>query len=117
MKKQNEIIDCRLSLPIQKLYIKRLKHMISRWEYQNFCGHCPINKRFASGSIAIKEIKGYGRTACSFCTENVDIHHCGYRCPCRVLGPKEALKRAKDFILRFELKHSKKDKAKSNVLW
>ena len=59
---KNDIIDCGRPLPLQKLYIKRLKHMI--W-----------NK---------------------------------HGCPCTRLDPKKALKRAKEFIERFEMKYPEK---------
>lgn len=95
------IEDCGLPLPIQKLYIKRLKHMIWRWECENFCGHCPVTKRFGFQTGLIKEIKPYNYEVCVFCVRNVELDI--RRCPCYELQPKQALKRAKDFIERFEL--------------
>lgn len=97
----NKIITCNLPLPIQRLYIKRLKHMIWRWEYENFCGHCPINKDFKEKAHRIKVFTlGLKFRACRFCSNNVDVT-IGH-CPCHKLGPKKALKRAKDFVERFE---------------
>lgn len=98
--KPSDIIDCGLPLKIQKLYIKRLKYMIQRWEFENFCGHCPVNKRFESNAPPIKQLFQYAwkYKTCDFCQTNVRT----VTCPCFALKPKEALKRAKDFIERFE---------------
>ena len=101
-----EIIDCGLPLSIQKLYIKRLKHMIQRWEFENFCGHCPIHRHFKINVRRVKQFDGYGnfkRNICDFCGHNVKVVTGG--CPCPNLGAKCALKRAKDFIERFEVQH------------
>ena len=94
-----KIIDCGLSLPIQRLYIKRLKHMIWRWEYEDFCGHCPITKRFGYQTGLIKGVKPHHSGLCEFCRRNVGLR---YSCPCYRLKPQQALKRAKDFIERVE---------------
>ena len=97
------IISCDVPLPIQRLYIKRLKHMIWRWEFENFCGHCPITKNFREHNVAIKKFGGhdgrFNRPICQFCRRNVNATEA---CPCYQLKPKQALKRAKDFIERFE---------------
>ena len=98
------IITCDLPLPIQLLYIKRLKHMIWRWEYENFCGHCPITIRFSTNVPTIKKLIKYHiflSGICGFCVHNINLK-CGSGCPCSQLKPPEALKRAKDFIERFE---------------
>ena len=98
-----KIIDCGLPLPIQKLYIKRLKYMIWRWEFEKFCGHCPITKNFREHNVAIKKFnicsQWFNRSVCAFCRRNVNATE---GCPCYQLKPKTALKRAKDFIERFE---------------
>ena len=104
-----KIISCGLPLPIQRLYIKRLKHMIWRWEHENFCGHCPITKNFRIcekndidlETPSIKAFEEYHNwwDICDFCQDNVGTLP---RCPCEELKPQEALKRAKDFIERFE---------------
>ena len=98
-----QIITCGLPLPIQRLYIKRLKHMIWRYEHENFCGHCPICRNLGIKVPRIEAFKWFRDQdiwwkVCKFCKENVNA----YRCPCDCLGPKKALKRAKDFIERFE---------------
>ena len=94
-----KIITCNLPLPIQRLYIKRLKHMVWRWEFENFCGHCPGNWRYGFQTGFTTKIERYGIEVCSFCRRNVGLL---YGCPCNKLRPKTALKRAKDFIERFE---------------
>lgn len=96
-----KIISCDLPLPIQRLYIKRLKHMIWRWEHENFCGHCPVNKGFKENFPVIRKMEEYDYSyqLCHFCLHNVSLK---YGCPCTRLKPKQALKRAKDFIERFE---------------
>ena len=96
------IITCDLPLPIQRLYIKRLKHMIWRWEFENFCGHCPVNKKFGHRTGFIKKFKScqYDKPyICEFCQQNVGLFN---GCPCYKLKRQEALKRAKDFVGRFE---------------
>ena len=97
------IITCDLPLPIQRLYIKRLKHMIWRWEFENFCGHCPIGKSFREHAGVtkrfIKYCSFYYRPIVNFVNVNLRTHD---GCPCHDLKPKQALKRAKDFIERFE---------------
>ena len=98
------IISCGLPLSIQRLYIKRLKHMIMRWQDENFCGHCPISQRFKTHTdfVIMTQFDGHwywNNDVCAFCRENVGVKH---SCPCGLLGPKKALKRAKDFIERFE---------------
>ena len=107
-----KIISCDLPLKIQRLYIKRLKHMIWRWEYNNFCGHCPVNKRFG---IKVRRVKAFSGEetgiwwkVCRFCKRNVKSEGC----PCDDLGPEKALKRAKDFIERFETGDSNKPPSK-----
>ena len=93
-----KIKDCNLPLPIQRLYIKRLKHMIERWEFEGFCSHCPAHKNFGEFVDFIKELEPYNGEICYFCKDNVEAENC----PCYDLGPKKALKKAKDFIERFE---------------
>lgn len=108
--KTNDIITCDLPLFIQKLYIKRLKHMIEKWECDNFCTHCPINSHYREGKRTINAfILGDSHhyldmtyKICDFCMQNVNIK---MFCPCKQLGSEEALKRAKDFIKRFEAQH------------
>ena len=95
-----KIISCDLPLPIQRLYIKRLKHMIMRWEYKGICAYCPVNTYFKSGNKKIQTFHNkYRRTICAFCEKNMGSE---FLCPCGALKPQEALKRAKDFIKRFE---------------
>ena len=77
--------------------------MIWKWEYDNFCGHCPINKNFKEYNERIERFGDYYSTwdkklICYFCYDNVGVDNC----PCYKLKPQEALKRAKDFIERFE---------------
>lgn len=93
-----KIISCGLPLPIQRLYIKRLKHMIQRWECSGICGHCPILKHYKPHASPIKEFEP--SEICEFCEKNVGSDTGLY--PCNMLDPPEALKRAKDFIERFE---------------
>lgn len=85
--------------------------MIWRWEFENFCGHCPINKRFGYQTGYIKKIKPYRYETCKFCYRNVGLNIA--QCPCDKLKPQEALKRAKDFIERFEAGEDDSDKPPS----
>lgn len=73
--------------------------MIERWEYSGICSHCPTTKHYKPWVSEIKELNGID--LCQFCRENVRVYD--YNCPCNELKPKEALKRAKDFIERFEV--------------
>ena len=92
------IISCDLPLPIQRLYIKRLKHMIWRWEFENFCGHCPITKNFREHNVAIKKFGGhdgwFNRPICQFCRRNV---HAVSSCPCYELKPPRSPQKGKGF--------------------
>ena len=99
-----KIITCDLPLPIQRLYIKRLKHMIERWEFDGFCSHCPVHKNFEECVEFIKKLKPYDCEICHFCKDNVEAENC----PCYGLGPKKALTKAKDFIKRFEAEQDSK---------
>lgn len=78
--------------------------MIWRWEYSGICSHCPANRAFQTEVASIKKFKKYisffCRPLCDFCSQNVGLTE--KHCPCDTLKPKEALKRAKDFIRRFE---------------
>ena len=96
-----KIITCDLPLPIQRLYIKRLKHMIEKWEHNKFCGHCPAAKGFSFSVFNAMIDKFIYWPPCSFCRVNMGISK-SIGCPCYVIGSVEALKRAKDFIRRLE---------------
>ena len=95
-----KILDCGLTLELQKIYIQRLKVMLNTYDLNELHSHCPISIKFDKTNQY--EIFTSPNRICKFC--RINVNHVKY-CPCLYLGPKEAVKRGRDFIARFESQH------------
>jgi len=96
------ILSCNIPKNEQRLYIRQLKKVIA---HADICNCCPARRRLELGTSGgwLKKFstpEGFLDTRiCEFCRENVGLT---VGCPCRRLGKDEAIKRAQDFIARFE---------------
>jgi len=101
-----KIYTCGLTIEQQRLYIRQLKKMLTYSDI-NIC--CPARKKIVklSGDYLEEFLDPdflpphnyLDLKVCQFCRINVGLIT---GCPCRVLGKNEALRRAKNFIKRFE---------------
>ena len=95
-----KILDCNLPLNLQKLYIQRLKKMLSKHNPEKLSNYCPAGISFSIYGY-LKPFKEF-QNVCDFCMFNVDATR---DCPCFHWNPEEAANRGREFIARFEKQH------------
>jgi len=99
----DEVFPCGLTIEQQRAYIEQLKKVIA---HPKMCKCCPARKDIDCSGAFLEEFLdstcfSFNSNVCLFCHANVGLGK-NDPCPCGRFGKDEALRRAKNFIERFE---------------